>query len=512
MVALKDHPKYAKYFKMLKMGLPLLAAQNKAQQDGVDPSVLERGPNEQVPVDSASARPRSVIITFQTPAKKKALPRKKKLHWDALDKTKLNSNSLWAQLDEEDEEDDAVEIDIDADEFNSLFVQAVNSPVPPGKVEEGAQAGVASAEKPQKAARVSLIDSRRAQNAEIALKRVKRSFTDICADLDGLDASFYSADQLESLKEFLPSRDEERKLSDYQKKHPGQEESLGPAESFMLAMLGCRQVQAKFDCLLFHKHFSQRVGEWRETRAELERACDDVKLSAKLKRVMKTILKVGNQLNKAEGKESTVGFKVDSLLKLESAKAFDKKTSVLQYVIRLIQRSDPATLDFPSDLKNVGNAARLSVDNIRQGYEELQHALKTTSRNLELIQKQTSDDDSTQQSLARFAQYVQEAERDMATASEEVNTLTSKFKGVLEYFGEDDSLSSEALFSTLHRFGAVFKAAADALLRQIKSEVMKKAREDKENEKQQARERRNTALPPPLEQTDKYEYSRRSSM
>ena len=36
----------------------------------------------------------------------------------------------------------------------------------------------------------------------------------------------------------------------------------------------------------------------------IERACDDVKLSVKLKRVMKTILKVGNQLNEAEAKKA----------------------------------------------------------------------------------------------------------------------------------------------------------------------------------------------------------------
>jgi hypothetical protein len=71
-------------------------------------------------------------------------------------------------------------------------------------------------------------------------------------------------------------------------------------------------------------------------------------------------------------------------------------------------------------------------------------------------------------------------------------------------------VSSEALFSTLHRFAVVFKVAADTLLRQLKTEAMKKAREDKENEKQQARERRNTALPPPLQPTENL--SRRSSM
>ena len=278
-------------------------------------------------------------------------------------------------------------------------MQVVKSPVPGDGGKDHTRAGASEAEKPPKAARVSLVDARRAQNAEIALMRIKKDFTDICSDLDGLDGSSYTADQLESLKEFLPTREEGRKLSDYTGKHPDRPESLGPAESFMLAMLGCQQVQAKINCLLFHKHFAQRISEWRHTRAEIESACDDVKMSAKLKRVMKTILKVGNQLNEADGKESTVGFKLDSLLKLESSKAFDKKTSVLQYVIRLIQRSDPDTLDFPLR-PQVGNAARLSVDNIRQGYDDLQHALKTTSRNLELIQKQASDEVKTRQSLS----------------------------------------------------------------------------------------------------------------
>ena len=66
-MALKDHPKYAKYFKMLKMGLPLLAAQNKAQQDGVDPSVLERGPNEQVPLEEAGGAEEEMVALKDHP-------------------------------------------------------------------------------------------------------------------------------------------------------------------------------------------------------------------------------------------------------------------------------------------------------------------------------------------------------------------------------------------------------------------------------------------------------------
>ena len=49
-VAPKDHHAI-EVLQKLKMGLLPAAAQNKAQQDGVDPSVLERNPDEQVPVE-----------------------------------------------------------------------------------------------------------------------------------------------------------------------------------------------------------------------------------------------------------------------------------------------------------------------------------------------------------------------------------------------------------------------------------------------------------------------------
>jgi hypothetical protein len=56
------------------------------------------------------------------------------------------------------------------------------------------------------------------------------------------------------------------------------------------------------------------------------------------------------------------GFTLDSLLKLQSAKAFDRKTSVLQYVVTLIFRNDPDCLRFPEDLAHISEASRLTLD------------------------------------------------------------------------------------------------------------------------------------------------------
>jgi hypothetical protein len=43
---LKDDPKYSKYFKMLKMGLPKEAAKHAMVRDQLDPSILDLDPDK----------------------------------------------------------------------------------------------------------------------------------------------------------------------------------------------------------------------------------------------------------------------------------------------------------------------------------------------------------------------------------------------------------------------------------------------------------------------------------
>lgn len=50
----------------------------------------------------------------------------------------------------------------------------------------------------------------------------------------------------------------------------------------------------------------------------------------------------------------------------QSAKAFDKKTSILLYVIRLIHRNDKSYLLFPNELSSCGEASRLTLDSAHQ--------------------------------------------------------------------------------------------------------------------------------------------------
>ena len=70
----------------------------------------------------------------------------------------------------------------------------------------------------------------------------------------------------------------------------------------------------------------------------MDAACDDVKKSDRLRSMFGVILKLGNKLN--DGGDQVSAFTLDSLLKLKDAKAFDQKTTIMQYLVRLIQRHE----------------------------------------------------------------------------------------------------------------------------------------------------------------------------
>ena len=110
-VAVQEHPKLSKYFKMLKIGLPVDTIKHKMEMEGIEPSYIEKNPTDLVDADLDPILGSKLIKT-------KALPdfRKKRIHWKVIDASKIKE-TLWGELGEEDD------IFLDEAEFNQLFVQ-----------------------------------------------------------------------------------------------------------------------------------------------------------------------------------------------------------------------------------------------------------------------------------------------------------------------------------------------------------------------------------------------------
>jgi hypothetical protein len=370
MVPASEHPVYSKFFKMLKVGIPPEVVKAKMALEKADPGVLDKDPSELIPLEDDQAGGSS--SSAKAKAQQQAKSRKKKLYWKAIDASQVNENSLWADPSD-------LDLQFDEDEFNLLFVEPTKEEQPKKEVKK-----VVKEVKKQK---VVLIDMKRAQNGGIALARIRFSFDDLKRKIVNMDDEGITTDQLKSLIEYLPNAEESGALRGYK----GDLDAVGVAERYMMTMLGFDSAQKRIQCMIYKQQFRSRYLECRTKITKIQNACDDVKLSGRLKKVLKYILKVGNQLN--DGEEHK-GFTVDSLLKLQSAKAYDKKTTVLQYVIMLIFRHDEDCLKFPEELKHVSEAARIGFDAIITEKTGLRQEFTTNLNIVEDIRNKDPESDT----------------------------------------------------------------------------------------------------------------------
>jgi hypothetical protein len=80
----------------------------------------------------------------------------------------------------------------------------------------------------------------------------------------------------------------------------------------MVAMMGVPNAADKFNCMLFQIQFRSRITEINESISTLLKACDDVKNSTRLRKLMAVILTIGNQINTGGDGNMAVGFSLDA--------------------------------------------------------------------------------------------------------------------------------------------------------------------------------------------------------
>jgi len=494
-VPLKDDPKYNKYFKMLKMGLPMGAVKNALERDGLDPSVMDQDHN--LPTSS------SEVNKAKEEKKPKDTHRRTRLHWDTV--RKVRSNSLWAKIDQDEEIED---IQIDEDEFQELF-QAELTPSAANKIR--------STGSNKKGAAVRVIDSKRANNGGIILARLKITHDDMAEAVDRIDNTAISAEQMQNVTEYLPTSEERKALEEYmlsggvdaaEKFH-----GLCECEKFMVAMMTVKHAKRKVRALLFKTQFQSCLESLVTDTTVVEKACDELSSSTRLRKLLGIVLNVGNRLNTAgvSGKSKAGAFKLDSLLKLNQAKAFDKKTTFLHYIVLVVLRNNELLLRFKDDLPTVMKADRVYWDQVEQDLEEVENQLENVrqmslhqarlvtrrwrkkKKRQQQQQSQIEDDNSLSDcslSLEEEVELLRATEigvftlgaiKKVSALRDKVETTKLKFSKLLEYFGEDENADSQPhdVFNIIVTFCRDFEKAKE----QVSENMKKKRREERKSKR-----------------------------
>jgi hypothetical protein len=95
---------------------------------------------------------------------------------------------------------------------------------------------------------------------------------------------------------------------------------LSECEKYMVAMLDVNNAAEKFDCMLFRQQFKSRLDELMTGVNTVKTACEEVRTSERLRKMMAMILTLVNQINTGGDGNLAVGFSLDALLKLNEVR------------------------------------------------------------------------------------------------------------------------------------------------------------------------------------------------
>eukprot|EP00946_MAST-07B_sp_MAST-7B-sp1_P000109 g109.t1 len=460
----QQNPKLAKYQKMLKAGVPLPAVCMKAQQDGLsasDISALQGGRSQ----SSYSPSGRVPPPGFR---KDNGLT---KLHWKKIDESRLKA-SIWASPHLSDMGIDAHE----EEHLKSTFAASKKRGV---KLHKNRSGGPGKRSKKKK----RILDAKRCHNVEISLAKFRdfSSYQDVADAINNIDLVRLRPDILHLFDSVLPNADETRKLQTFAKHHhisfsserdcssslskseSGLEE-LCKAEKFMLT-LACqvRLSGRKVETILFLSEFSDTISQLRGHMNLVISASQQVFDSEDLVVVLRKVLAVGNAMNRGSHVGEVPGFTLESLPRLWSTKGNDKRTTVLDFVVRMLLERDPHLAGLPKTLALLSTARNVQQKDLLAQVRQLQLKYEKQQKHHEerLFEIPRANAD--------FGQRLRELSASIDSLVSLRDIFLSSTERLAAYWGEDVSTCApEKVFGTLHAFCIAFNRSVLAF-KQIKS-------------------------------------------
>ncbi|ANM64255.1 Actin-binding FH2/DRF autoregulatory protein [Arabidopsis thaliana] len=390
----------------------------------------------------------------------------KPYHWLKL--TRAVQGSLWAEAQKSDEA--ATAPDFDISEIEKLF-SAVN--LSSNSENNGGKSGRRARPKVEK---VQLIELKRAYNCEIMLSKVKIPLPDLMSSVLALDESVIDVDQVDNLIKFCPTKEEAELLKGF----IGNKETLGRCEQFFLELLKVPRVETKLRVFSFKIQFHSQVTDLRRGLNTIHSATNEVRGSTKLKRIMQTILSLGNALNHGTARGSAIGFHLDSLLKLTDTRSRNSKMTLMHYLCKVLAEKLPGLLNFPKDMVSLEAATNIQL-------KYLAEEMQATSKGLEkVVQEFTASETDCQISKhfhMNLKEFLSVAEGEVRSLASLYSTVGGSADALALYFGEDPArVPFEQVVSTLQNFVRIFVRSHEENCKQVEFEK-KRAQKEAENEK-----------------------------
>ncbi|KAA8585325.1 hypothetical protein FQN60_004019 [Etheostoma spectabile] len=254
--------------------------------------------------------------------------------------------------------------------------------------------------------KTSLIDTNKAKNLAITLRKGGMNPSDICTAIETYDQQSLSIDFLELLEPFIPSDFETKLLVNYEKDGRPLEE-LTDEDQFILRFGKIPRLKQRISTLTFMGNFPDTVKRLQPQLNSLIAASMSIKSSTKLKKI----------------------------LELLETKSTDRSQTLLHFITSIIQEKYPDLVNFHSEIHFVDKAALVSLDGILQDIRSLERGMEMTKKEF-LVQ-----DDSPV-----LKEFIKTNSEQLDTLIKDSKTAQEAYGSVVEYFGENPKTTQPSMF------------------------------------------------------------------
>lgn len=366
----------------------------------------------------------------------------KRANWKAIVPQKLSEKSFWVKV----QEDKLASNDI----LNGLATNFSSKPVKKSEKVAGEKTQTS-----KKNIDLRVLDGKAAQNLSILLGGSLKhlSYDQIRVCLLRCDTSILSSNVLQQLMQYLPPADQLKKLQECKTKG----EELSGAEEFAATIGEIKRLSARLASLNFKLNLPDLVQDVKPDIVAATAACEEVKNSKKLAKILELILLLGNYMNSGSKNEQAFGFEISFLTKLTNTKDHENKRTLLHYIAETVESKFPDCLSFYEDLSHVDKASRVSLETIQKTMSQMKASLKNLEADLQNNKIPQNDDDKFADEMGQFAVDCRKQVELLSTMQSQMESL---FKDLSEYFAFDSNkYTLEEFFSDIKTFKDSFKNA-----------------------------------------------------
>ncbi|KAI3694848.1 hypothetical protein L1987_77829 [Smallanthus sonchifolius] len=291
-----------------------------------------------------------------------------------------------------------------------------------------------------------------------------------------LDDSAMDIEMVDNLAKFCPTKEEMEQIKGYK----GEKDNLGKCELFFMELMKVPRAEAKLRVFSYKLQFSTQISDLCANLKIVYLSVEQIRSSVKFRRVMQTILSLGNALNQGTSRGAAVGFRLDSILKLDETRARNNKTTLMHYLCKVLADKLPELLDFSKELGSLEPASKVQLKALAEEMQSITKGLEKVIQEKRMCKRDGHVSKRFRKSLKKF----------LTSAEGEVKSLASLYSGVgksvdalILYFGEDPARCPyEQVVSTLLTFVRMFNQANDENCKQLEAEK-KAAQKEAEQEK-----------------------------